>query len=200
MPQKQSKVNKQLEASKLAAEQERNALFAKSLEPSPEMATFRKQGADWGKFIGSKDYRTPPDGSILNFDLWNPTQHNRNLEKARNITGVGASALGGDNSIALQLSRERGANELAQSQANSYENAIKGQDAYFKGQALPYASLDLSKNLSLLNNATGREQFYTGAYVDTAPKPFNWGALLGGVLGGASSLLGNPGLFGGSKK
>jgi hypothetical protein len=195
MSQKQSKANKMYEQQMASAEKERNSLFAKSLEPTPELAQFRQQQGDWNKFIGGKDYSQAPNNSILNFDLWNPAQQQKITEKARNITGIGATALGGDNSIALQLARERNANELAQNQGNSYESAIKQQDAYFKGNALPYAQFDTSKNLSLLNNSTSLYQNASQGYADTAPKPFQWSSLLGGLIGAGSALLGNPALL-----
>lgn len=195
MSQKQSKANIMYEKQLAQSEAERNQLMAKSLEPTPELSQFRQQKSDWDKFVGGKDFSKTPSNSILNFDLWNPSQQQKMTEKARNITGVGATALGGDNSIALQLSRERNANEMAQNQGNAYENAVKQQDSYFKGQALPYAQFDTSKNLSLLNNSTSVYQNASQGYADTAPKPFNWGALLGGALGAGSALLGNPALF-----
>ncbi len=193
---KQSKANQMYEKQLAQAETERNSLMSKALEPSPELTQFRQQQGDWNKFVSGKSYSAPPSNSILNFDLWTPAHQQQMLEKSRDITGVGATALGGNNSIALQLARERNANEMAQNQGAAYENAIKQQDAYFKGQALPYANFDTSKNLSLLNNSTSLYQNASQGYAQTAPKPFDWGAVVGGALGLGSSFLGNPGLFG----
>lgn len=177
----------------LDAKKERTDLFSKALEPSPELTNFRQGQSQWNSFIDKKDYSNPQ--GILSYNLWQPAQEQKMLEKSRNITGVGATALGGNNSIALQLARERNANEMAQNQAASYEDAIMRENDYYRGNALPYASFDTSKNLGLLNNSSNQYQFATQGYAQTAPKPFNWGALIGGALGVGSSLLGNPSLF-----
>src|SRR4051794_11362226 len=102
---KQSKTNKLLEQQMLQSQQQQNQIFQQMSQPTPETTRFRQQAGDWDKFISGKDYRTPPAGTTLGFDLWNPSHIQDQSQKMSNLEGVGAAALGGDNSIALQLSR-----------------------------------------------------------------------------------------------
>lgn len=191
-----SKTNKAILAQQQQAQQQQQQVFDQLQKKSPEQEKWEKDSAAWDEFIKGKNYAKPPDSSILNFDLLNPARINEQRQRMSNLTGIGAAAMGGDDSTALQLSRERNANLAAEDAGASYENAIKSQDAYFKGNALPYAQMEMGKLSGLLNNATGREQFLTNAYIQTRPTSY-LPMLLGGALSAGSSLLGAPGLFGG---
>jgi hypothetical protein len=169
-------------------------------KPTPEQERFRRQSDEWEKFIRSKDYGNPPSDSVLNFNLFTPAQIAKMRERMENITGTGATALSGtgDQSIAIAQAKERNINQVAQDQANAYENALLQADAYYKGNALPYAQLDINKNLGLLGNATSSSQFFTQMQGQSIPQSF-WQtlgpALIGGAFRAGASLLGNPGLF-----
>jgi hypothetical protein len=191
-----SRLNRQLEQSRIQEQQRANQLFERSLEPSPEQTRWRNQSAAWDTFLQGKNYSSPPAGTTLGFDLWNPSQTARQRERMTDLEGVGASGLGGDNSIALQLSRERNANQAAEEAGAGYERSIKETDAYFKGQAIPYAGLEANKLANLLGASVQREGMYTQGQIATRP-PSLLPMILGGALGGASALLGNPGLFAG---
>lgn len=202
---KKSKVNQTLERDRIAAQQQQNQIFQQLSQPTPEQARWREQSANWDNFIKSKNYANAPQDSILNFDLYAPSYKAQQRERLSNLTGVGASSLAGqgDNSIAIQQSKERNANQSAEDAGASYENAIKQSDAYFKNSALPYASLDINKNLGLLSNATNREMEYTNQWVATRPR--SWlPQILGGVLQAGAAVFGGgagagfSGLFSGA--
>lgn len=196
----QKKFNAQMQQQAQQQYQLQREMFDLLRKPTPEQERFRRQADEWERFIKSRNYGTPPPDSVLNFDLFTPAKIAETRSRLENIQGVGATALSGsgDQSIALQQARERNINEMAQNQAQSYEDALKQQDAYFKGQALPYAQLDINKNMGLLSNATGSNQFFTQMQAQTLPPSF-WQSfgpmLIGGAFQAGSALLSNPGLF-----
>lgn len=175
-------------------------MFEHTKKDTPEMERFRTGAANWQKFIEGKDYSKPPAGELLNFDLYNPARVSQLRERMGNLTGIGAAAMSGtgDQSIAIQQSRDRNANAMAQDAANSYENAIKQTDSYYKGQGMGWSQQDTGRNLSLLQSATGSAQFFLNEQRQTLPPSF-WqvfSPIMGGALSAGSALLGNPGLFG----
>lgn len=115
-----------------------NQLLQKAMQDTPELLSWRHDKADWDKFMAGGDYRNAPKSTSLNFDLWNPAHIQEQTAKMANLEGVGAAAMGGDTSVALQLARERNANEAAQNAGAAYESAVKGQDAYYKGNMMPF--------------------------------------------------------------
>lgn len=168
-------------------------MFERASEDTPEQRRFREGAAAWDKFIAGKDYRTPPPTSSINFDLFNPAYIQQQKERMSDITGIGAAALSGtgNESIALQLARERNANEAAQMAGQAYENAIKSEDAYYKGQNLGYAQLGLNQNFGLLSNATDMFQYANRMQAQTLPPSFwqTFGPLFGGLLNTAASVF-----------
>jgi hypothetical protein len=168
-------------------------MFEHSKKDSPEMARFRIGAANWDKFVAGKDYSKPPSTSLLNFDLMTPARQNNMRQKMANVTGIGAAAMSGsgDQSIALAQTREHNANLAAQEHGAAYENAIKQEDAYYKGQGMGWAQLDSQRNISLLSNATQSAQFMYDQQRQTLPPSFmqTWGPLFGAALGAGASIL-----------
>lgn len=161
-------------------------MFERASEETPEQKRFREGAAEWDKFIASKDYSKPPQTSIINFDLYTPSYYQKQKERLSEITGIGAANMGGtgEQSIALQLARERNANEAAQMAAQSYENAIKAEDAYYKGQNFNWAQLAQNQNFGLLDNASNMFRYASQENRATLPPSFfqTFGPLFGGLL------------------
>jgi hypothetical protein len=181
-----------------AARKQQQAQFEKLQTPTPGQVRFETGAKDFEKWLAKKDYSSAPSASsILNFDLWNPAHVQKQREKMGNIQGIGAANMGGtgDQSIALQMTRERNNNLAAEDAGRSWENAIKGTDNYYKSGDIGWSQLEINKNMGLLGNATNREMGYNQAYVQSAPRPWTetiLPALLGGALGAAGSYLGRP--------
>jgi hypothetical protein len=190
----QKDYNRQMQQNAQQQYQLQREMFEETRKETPEQKRFREGAAKWDTFMKSKNYGAPPDSSILNFDLYNPARIQRQAEQMRNVTGIGAAAMGGtgDQSIALQQTREHNANNAAQMAGAAYEQAVKSEDAYYKGQGLSWAGLDINKNLGLLGNATSSGQFFFDQQRQTLPPSFmqTWGPLIGGALGAAGSILG----------
>jgi hypothetical protein len=190
----QKAFNQQMATNAQQQYQLQREMFDETKKETPEQQRFRQGAASWDTFVKGKNYGTPPDSSVLNFDLMTPAMINKQTERMRNITGVGAAAMGGtgDQSIALQQTREHNANELAQQSGNAYEQALKQEDAYYKGNGLAWAGLDINKNMGLLNNATSSGQYFFDQQRQTLPPSFmqTFAPLIGGALGAAGSILG----------
>lgn len=166
---------------------------------NPEQQRFRQNSDRWGQFIAGKNYGAPPEGEFVGFDLYTPAQIARQQERMGDLTGIGAAAMGGtgDQSVALQLARERNANQAGENAGRAYEGAIKERNAYYEGNALPYAGLDINTHLAMMNNATQNMQFSYDQQRQTLPPSF-WqifAPMMGGALSAGGSLLGNPALF-----
>jgi hypothetical protein len=200
-----NKVNKTLERERLDEQKRSNELFAQAQKPTPEQERWRAQSAAWDTFLSGKDYSKPPPGTTLGFDLWSPAQTQKQRERMLDLEGIGAAGLGGggDKSIALQLTRERNANQAAEDAGASYEGAVKDTDAYFKGQAPTYAGMQINQLQNLLGASMNREGRLTQQWVDTRPRsmlPMILGAGLQGagmVFGAAGGAGGFGNLFGG---
>lgn len=164
-----------------------------------EQQHYRQGQADWTSFIKGKNYGAPPPGEFLNFNLQTPAMIAKQQERLRNVTGIGAAALGGtgDQSLGLQLSREHAAEEAGQNAGAAYENAVNATDQYYKGNNLAYASLGLQQQGDLLHNATNSAQFFFDQQRQTLPPSFfqTISPLLGGAISAGGALLGNPSLF-----
>ncbi len=185
--------NEDMQRRQAEEERRRTEILQQANQPSAAEQRFNRQADEWDAWIQGGDYRTPPPDSALNFNLFTPAQEQRQREKYADLTGIGAAQMGshGTKNQAAGLAREKFINQSAQENANNYEQAIKGQDAYFKGQAIPYAQLQQGRNMGLLNNVSGMEQFYTQQRVNTR-RPGLFGQIFGGALTAGSSLLGNP--------
>lgn len=177
-------------AEQLALQRE---MFNRTKEATPEQSRYRVGAENWDKFIKGKNYSAPPSTSLLNFDLMTPARNQKLRENMQNVTGIGAAALGGtgDQSIALAQTREHNANIAAQEAGSSYENAVKQEDAYYKGTSLNWAGLDINKNLGLLGNATSSGQFFFDQQRQTLPPSFmqTFGPLIGAAVGAAGQAL-----------
>lgn len=195
----QREYNRQMAQNAQQQYQLQREMFEHSRQETPEQRRFREGAANWDTFIRGRNYGAPPAGELLNFDLYTPSRVADMRNRLNNITGVGAAAMGGtgDQSIALQQSRERNVNQMAQEQANAYENAIKQTDAYYKGNSLAWSQHDVAKNMGLLQNATSSGQFFFDQQRQTLPPSFmqQFAPILGGVLSAGSALLGNPAMF-----
>ena len=193
----QKEYNRQMAANAQDQYKLQREMFDWAKQGTPEQQKFRRDSAAWDTFIRGRNYGAPPPDSILNFDLWSPSQQNSIRERMAGLTGVGAAAMSGtgDQSIAVAQQRERNANLAAQDHANAYENAIKQQDAYYKGQGLAWSGQDLANRQSLLGNATSSAQFFFDQQRQTLPPSFmqTWGGLIGSALQAGSTMLA-PGL------
>lgn len=177
-------------------------MLAKASAPSEAEAQLTKQKNNWSSWLSGHDYSKAPEGSILNYDLYSPAKQNQLESQYSNLNGVGGSALAqGGNATAIQMSRDHQAANRAERQAAGYENAVTAEDNYYKGNTLPLAQLEQSRVSNALGASSNREQFYTNAFVQTAPQPI-LPQLLGAAIGGASSILtgGMSGIFGGIAK
>jgi hypothetical protein len=176
-------------------------MFSAEQAGTPEQQKFRTDQANWGNFISGKNYGAPPKDEFLNFDLYNPAHIAKQTEQARNLTGIGAAAMGGtgDQSIALQLSREHAANQQGEAAGAAYENAVGQTDAYYKGNQLAYGQLGAQQQENLLGNATNAAQFFFDQQRMTNRPSFmqTYAPLFGGLLQAGGALLGNPAVFGG---
>lgn len=168
-------------------------MFEHTRKETPEQERFRVGAANWDTFIKSRNYGAPPETSLLNFDLMSPARVQKLREGMLNLEGVGAAAMDGDGdkSIAIQQTREHMANQAALEAGNAYENAVKQEDAYYKGSQFQWAGLDINKNLNLLQNATSSGQFFFDQQRQTLPPSFmqTWGPLFGAALGAGASIL-----------
>jgi hypothetical protein len=187
----QSKLNKQMRQDQLKAQQERNELMKQAREPSAAEARFTKQSAAWDTWVAGKNYGKPPEGSILNFDLYTPAMQAKQREKYSNLQGVGGAALGGTqggkDGIAVEMARERNINEAAQTNAAQYEGAVKEQDNYFKGAGFQWAGMQQNRNMGLLGSAQNQEQYYGTQYANSYT---NWmPALVGGAISAGAGIL-----------
>jgi hypothetical protein len=192
---KQSQVNKNEEAQAAAARAQEQQAFTQLMAPTPEQTAFRTGMTNFNNWIGAKDYSKAPEGSILNFDLMSPAHAQQQQERMGNLTGIGATALGGsgDQSTALQLAKEHNANVAGQNAGQAWEDAIHNQDQYYKSGGLAYAGLDTQRTADALNNASSREMGYNDQYVQTRPRSI-LPSIFGGRLGAGSAFLSNPAL------
>jgi hypothetical protein len=197
----QKQYNQQMASNAQQQLQLQREMFDHTRQETPEQKRFREGAANWDTWIKNKNYGAPPTGELLNFDLYNPSRVNELRGRMDNITGVGAAALSGsgDQSIALQQSRDRASNQMAMDAGNAYENAVKQTDSYYKSNGLAWSAQDTNKNLSLLNNTTGSAQFFFGQQARTLPPSFFqvFSPIMGGALSAGGALLGNTSLFGG---
>jgi hypothetical protein len=189
----QKAYNKQMAQNAQQQYQLQREMFEETKKESPEQARFRIGAANWDKFIKGKNYGAPPETSMLNFDLMTPARVNKMRGTLAGLEGVGAAGMngGGDNSIAIQQTREHLANQAAIEAGAAYETGVKQEDAYYKGQNFQWAGFDANKNLSLLGNATSSGQFFFDQQRQTLPPSFmqTWGPLFGAALGAAGSAL-----------
>jgi hypothetical protein len=175
-------------------------MFELNKAGTPEQQGFRKEKAEFDAWLAKKDFGSSPPNGILNFDLYTPSRVADMRSRLADVTGIGAASLGGtgDQSIALQQSRDRNVNQMAMDQANAYENAVKQQDAFYKGNTFQWGQLAQQNSQNLLGNASSMTQFFTEQQKQTLPKSF-WAtfgpALMGGALSAGGALLGNPNLF-----
>lgn len=173
-------------------------MFEKASEETPEQKRFREGAAAFDEWIKGKNYSSAPEGSMLNFDLYSPSKTAAQQAKMSNLTGIGAANMGGtgDQSVALQLARERNANEAGQMAGQAWENAIKDQDAYYKSGGLAWSAQDRANTMGLLGNASNSAQGYMHNAIQTRPQSI-WSSIIGGALGiGASALSGGFGAGG----
>lgn len=185
------KINAQMAQQQAQAQANQNRIFEQMLKKSPEQERWDAKSASWDKWVGEKNYASAPKGDILDFDLWNPANVQKQRERMGNLEGVGAAGLGGggDKSIALGLSKERNANAAAEDAGASYEQAIKGRNAYYEGNALPYAQLEMNKLGNLLGDSSNNAQFYSQQNIATRRQSL-LPSILGGVLSAGGAIMG----------
>lgn len=191
----QGKINQQLQSDRQNAQNAQNQIFQIASQPNAQQQRFDTQSASWDNWLKGKDYSQGPEGSILNFDLASPAHAADIASKMNNITGTGATALGGNDSTALQLAKHHDADVAGQNAGASYENAVQGQNAYFQNSALPWSQTENAKWGSLFGQTSGNTNALTNAYAGTATQSL-WPTIIGGTLGAAGNFLGGPGAAG----
>lgn len=166
-------------------------LQERAMQPTAGQTRFEQQASEWDEWVRGKDYRQAP--GILGLDLYTPALAQKHAETMRNVEGIGAAGLGGDNSIALQFARERNANETAQNAGAAYENAVKGQDAYFKGSDMGWSGQQIGQLQGLLGNATNAYQYQSSLHNNMLARQRSfWDIatpIIGGALGAGASLF-----------
>lgn len=199
----QSQVNKDQQAQAALARQQEHDDRMLALQPTAEQKRYEAGASSFSDWLGNKDYSKAPDSSsILNFDLWNPAHTQRQREQMAGVQGIGSANMGGtgDQSLALQLSKEHNANAVAEDAGQAWENAVHATDNYYKGGDMSWANLETQKRMGVLGNDTQREMGYNRSYVNTAPKPWTQTILpmlLGGAMSAGGAMLGRPGMGGG---
>lgn len=135
-------------------------MFQKATQDTPELTRWREQSGNWDKWLKGGDYSKGPEGSMLNFDLWNPAHTQQQVAKMSNLEGVGAASMAGpgDSSIAVSQAKERNANEAAQNAGQAYEQAVGQQDAYFKNANPMYMNAENAKALNLFSTQSNNAQ------------------------------------------
>lgn len=187
----QGKINAQIEADRQKALQNQQQVFQLASTPSAAQKRFDSQSAAWDEWVKGKDYSHGPEGSLLDFSLWNPAHTAAQSAKMENITGTGATALGGNDSVALQLAKHHSADTAAQNAGQSYENAVQGQDAYFKNSNLPYMQAENAKWGNLFGQTSSNVNNLTDNYQRSATQSM-WPSIIGGGLSAAGGFLGGP--------
>ncbi len=183
-------VNRDAQRAQAAEERRRTEIWTQAQQPSEAEVRFNDQAREWNEWIQGRNYAEPPPSSFLNFDLYMPAQQEQIRARMADIQGVGAANLGrgeGKN-VAGEIVREQLANEAAQSQAASYENAVAAQDMYYKTGALPWAQMQQSRNFNLLGNTSQMAQHYGDLRAQTRSRGLG-GMILGGALGIGSAAL-----------
>lgn len=189
--------SKSLKNQRDTAQQQQNQIFQQMNTPSQEVQDFRRQKGAWDSWISGKNYAKPPSDSILNFDLFMPAHEQKQRERMADLTGIGATQLGmgGDESTALQLARERNINAAAEQSGAAYETAVHAQDQYYKGNALPVAQADLNRQSTLLGNSSQRAMQYGQMYEQSKFQNTWLPMILGGAMQAGAAALGNPALM-----
>lgn len=186
-----SKTTKGLEADKTQALQQQNTAWDKASQDGPEITQFRKEKGAFDSWLGGKDYSHGPEGSMLNFDLWSPSKVAQTTDRLANLQGVGAANMGGNDSIALQLSKQHGAAEAAQNAGQSYEQAVGNEQNYYRGAAPGYMAADNAKWGNLFGQTSQNYDDAWGRYAKYQ-KPSIWGQLIGAGLTAAGGYFGGP--------
>ena len=189
---KPTKVTQQLETDRTLGQQWQQQAYNKASQDTPELTRWREQSKGWDDWLKGGDYRKGPAGSMLGFDLWNPAHVQKQQAQMANLEGVGAvglGGLGGDSSIALGLAKQHMADENSQNAGAAYEQAVHGQDDFFKNANPVYMQAENNKYGSLFGQTSqnyGQTWDRWGRYKQ---QPIGQ-QILGGALSGLSFIPG----------
>lgn len=181
-------INKNIQGQQSQALANQNQIFQLASQPSAGQKRFDEQSTNWADWLDAKDYSHGPKGSLLNFNLAQPAHVAQQTERMANLQGVGAANMGGNDSTALQLSKQHGAAAAAQDAGAEYEGAVAGQDAYFKNSALPWANSENAKWGNLFGQTSSNVNSLNNAYMNTKTESL-WPTIIGAGVKIASSFI-----------
>jgi hypothetical protein len=173
------------QADRTALQEKSPALLARERE--------YKAHEDWKAGL---DYSKPPPGLIA-LDYAAPAQRQAMREKLFNPsmntpTGIAGLAGTGMDSVAVQNTNAVLKDEQDRDAATSYEQDVRAEDAYQRGDnAWNLISNDFQRKSTLLNSSQAQSQFFTGARINAQPQSIVPGILAGG-LSAVGSIFGGP--------
>lgn len=195
MSGRNQKLSTGLEQDRQSANARTDFAFGKATQDTPELQRYRQGSTAWDLFKQGGDFSKPPPGSLLNYNLSNPARIAEQGQKLADLEGVGASSMAGqgDNSIAVQQSRHKMANQTARDSAAAYQDALAGEDSYYRGSDMNVMNSENARWGNLFGQTSANQTNATKNWVGyEAGRPNIWGQLLGGALGLAGSYLGRP--------
>lgn len=150
-----------------------------------------------------KDYRKPPPG-LVSVNYSDPAQRQAQRQARMSSADLGVFGLGNSseaNPTAVALAKQSQADEYDRDASSQYESDVRGEDQYQRtGNSNLLMAADWARNSTLLNSSSNMSQSATQARIQTQPQSL-LPAIVGGLFGAGSALLGNPaglaGAFGG---
>jgi hypothetical protein len=146
-----------------------------------------------------KDYRKPPPG-LISMNYADPAQRQAQRQARMSSADLGVFGLGNSadaNPTAVALAKQNQADEFDRDASSQYEADVRGEDQYQRtGNSNLLMAQDWARNSTLLGTSASMSNNATQARIQTQPQSL-LPAIVGGLFGAGSALLGNPGMFAG---
>lgn len=172
---------------------------ARAETKSPAEADKEKERAAHAAWKEGKDYRKPPPG-LVSLNLSDPAERQAQRQARMSSADLGVFGLGNSaeaNPTAVALAKQNQADEYDRDASSQYESDVRTEDQYQRtGNSNLLMAADWARNSTLLNSSSNMSQNATQARIQTQPQSL-LPAIVGGLFGAGSAMLGNPGLFGG---
>jgi len=149
--------------------------IARAQQPSPYETALMGDWQNTRSWLDKKDYRNMPNG--VNVDLLPLSDYKRMQSYGQ--SGGGTVAQGGMNQMAMQNQRDLSNNELTRDWGQAYEQKVGGlMDRNDDLAARLQGAYSNRMNIGVQGAGNVLQAF------GQRPKGFNWGGLVGGILGG----------------
>jgi hypothetical protein len=172
---------------------------ARAETKSPAETDKEKERAAHMAWKAGKDYSKPPPG-LVSMNYSDPAQRQAQRQARMSSADLGVFGLGNSaeaNPTAVALAKQNQADEFDRDASSQYEADVRGEDQYQRtGNSNLLMAQDWARNSTLLNSSANMSNNTMNARIQAQPQSL-LPAIVGGLFGAGSALLGNPAAFGG---